>query len=98
MPPRNLTNKITDSHRIKIPAQSVYSPPSPKESCSGTAASVNTNAATPRKQLFIATADEERPGLASTIYAAVLEYIHLKLCVRLNKKRGRDGNAGSRTW
>jgi hypothetical protein len=29
-------------------------------------------AETPRKQLFVATAAEERPGFASTMYASVL--------------------------
>jgi hypothetical protein len=40
---------------------------------SGTAISVATNAAMPRKALFVATAVEERPTLASTIYASELE-------------------------
>ena len=94
MPPRNLTSRITSSHRAKIPAQRVYSPPSPNESCSGTATSVNTNAATPRTKLFVATAADERPGLASTRYATVLEYIHLKLSQTRKKKKGGGGGCG----
>ena len=34
-------------------------------------------AKSPRKKLFAATAVEERPVFASTMYASVLEYIHL---------------------
>ena len=41
--------------------------------CSGTAISVAINAAMPRKALFVATAVEDRPTLASTIYANELE-------------------------
>ena len=52
------------------------SPPTPNESCGGKAPSVNTNGATPGMMQFVATADEEL-GLASTIYATVLEYIRL---------------------
>jgi len=36
----------------------------------------------PRNELFVATAVHERPGLASTRYANVLVYIHLKVDVR----------------
>ena len=40
------------------------------------------NAAMPRKKVFVATANEERPGFELTmVYATALEYIHLKLCV-----------------
>ena len=72
-PPRTRTTKSNSSPRTRSPAHSVYSPPSPTEFCSGTAASVKMQAATPRKQLFVATAAEERPGFASTMYASVLE-------------------------
>ena len=57
---------------IRSPAQSVYNPPSPAESCSGTATNVEMKAAMPRTQLFVATAAEERPGWESTMYASVL--------------------------
>ena len=40
---------------------------------SGTAISAATKALPPRKQLFVAVAEEERPVLASTMYANVLE-------------------------
>lgn len=35
------------------------------------------NADIPRKELLVATAVEERPVFESTMYASVLEYIHL---------------------
>jgi hypothetical protein len=57
----------------RSPPQSVYNPPSPTEFSSGTAASVKMKARTQRKKLFVATAEKERPGLASTMYASVLE-------------------------
>ena len=89
MRPRNLTTKIISPYRTKIPAKNVYSPPLPNESCGGTAALVKMNAELPRK-VFVATVDEERPGLALTIvYATALKYIHLKLCVK-REKRGDD--------
>ena len=89
MRPRNLTTKIISPYRTKIPAKNVYSPPLPNESCGGRAASVKMNAELPRK-VFVATVDEERPGLALTIvHATALKYIHLKLCVK-REKRGDD--------
>jgi hypothetical protein len=45
--------------------------------CSGTATSAAMNPANPLHKLLVATAVDERPTLASTIYASVLEYIHL---------------------
>ena len=71
-PPRTCTSKSESSQRIRSPAQSVYNPPSPVDSCNGTAARIKTKADPPRKQLFVATAAEERPGFASTMYASVL--------------------------
>ena len=76
-PPRTRTTKSRSSLRTRSPAHSVYNPPSPAESCSGTVASVKMKAATPRKQLFVAMAAEEHPGFASTVYARVLEQIQL---------------------
>lgn len=48
---------------------------------SGTATSAATKARIPLKQLFVATAVDERPTLASTMYVRVMEYIHLCRCV-----------------
>jgi hypothetical protein len=45
--------------------------------CNGTAISAATNADIPRKELLVATALDDRPTLASTMYAKVLAYIHL---------------------
>ena len=45
--------------------------------CIGTATSAAMKAMPPRKALLEATAEDERPLLASTIYARVLEYIQL---------------------
>lgn len=44
-----------------------------KGTCNGTATSEAMNAKRPRNALLVATAEEERPTLASTIYASVLE-------------------------
>ena len=41
------------------------------------ATSAAAKAIVPRKALFVATACDDRPLLASTIYASVLEYIEL---------------------
>ena len=72
-PPRHQTRRMRSSERRTRPAQSEYVPPSPIASCSGTATSAATKAESPRNALFVATADEERPLLASTMYASVLE-------------------------
>jgi hypothetical protein len=45
--------------------------------CRGTAISVATKAVSPRTVLFVATAVEDRPVFASTMYASVDEEIHL---------------------
>lgn len=45
--------------------------------CKGIATSAAMNAISPRKKLFTATALEDRPALASTMYANILEYIQL---------------------
>jgi hypothetical protein len=45
---------------------------------SGTAISAATKPPIPRNELFVATAVDERPMFASTIYARALAYIHLK--------------------
>jgi hypothetical protein len=45
--------------------------------CSGTATSAAMNPAIPLHKVLVATAVDERPTLASTIYASVLKYIHL---------------------
>ena len=45
--------------------------------CRGAATSVAMNAVRPRNALFAATADDDRPTLASTMYASVLVYIDL---------------------
>lgn len=42
------------------------------------------NANVPRKQLFKATADEERPTLESTMYANVLVYTKLGMILSEN--------------
>lgn len=68
------TNKshIRRSETINSPAHSVYKPPSPIAFWSGAATSAAMNPKTPRKRLFVATAVEDRPVLASTMYASVL--------------------------
>ena len=50
--------------------------------CSGTASSAAMKPAVPLKKLFVATAVEDLPVFASTIYASVLEYIHLEYQLR----------------
>lgn len=44
---------------------------------------IEIKAIVPRNELFVATAVDERPGLASTRYASVLAYIHLEVDVRV---------------
>lgn len=56
-----------------------------RHTCRGTATSAAINAAIPRNELFVAAAVEDRPTFASTIYANVLEYIHLYKVKRQRK-------------
>ena len=49
-----------------------------RRTCNGTASSAAANAKSPRNRLFVATADDDRPAFESTMYASVLEYIHLR--------------------
>lgn len=67
--------------------------------CNGTATSVAMNANVPRHALFVATAEEERPELASTIYDSVLEYMALvnkrMLSVSQRQYRGQEEAAES---
>lgn len=55
--------------------------------CNGIAISAATNADMPRKELLVATALDDRPTLASTMYARVLAYIHLPRKVKRAQQR-----------
>lgn len=46
--------------------------------CNGTATSNEINAMTPEHELFVATALDDLPTLASTMYAREVKYIHLR--------------------
>jgi hypothetical protein len=72
-PPYTHTIQSKSLLRKRNLAHSVYNPPSPAKSCSGTATSVKMKAVMPQKQLFIAMAVEEWPGFTSTMYTSVLE-------------------------
>lgn len=77
--PLCMTRTTSSSITTTSPANPVYNHPSPTASCSGTATIVDTNASVPRNELFVATALDVRPGFASTTYAHVLAYIHLRI-------------------
>ena len=59
--------------------------------CNGTAISPATNPDIPRKQLLVATALDDRPTLASTMYVKELAYIHLSAHEGSNDDEKDDG-------